>query len=250
MAELKSCRVVVFLWMSSVPGHSISGFRKQMLLLISFFFFFSMLWPSEAPQAKAGAITWSLFLKSLNAWSLEKKMKGRNVLCPKWDLFGVLRWAGEDPTLKSVELDLRVQKELRSELAPRCFRRGRLPSTYEVRWGVVLDPLLGLRCVQDGWTAPRSRNPLGMFNSPESLALVWRIPWEPFHVSHAHTRERTHNIIKQSTINWLCFTHSIHPSIPQDASRSVESRQQLPVVLIYSGRSEGVQRGPWPLLGV
>lgn len=42
----------------------------------------------------------------------------------------------------SMELDLWAQKEESSELGSHCFRWGWLPSTYQVRWGVLLAPLL------------------------------------------------------------------------------------------------------------
>lgn len=42
----------------------------------------------------------------------------------------------------SMELDLWAQREESSELGSHCFRWGWLPSTYQVRWGVLLGPLL------------------------------------------------------------------------------------------------------------
>lgn len=98
------------------------------------------------------------------------------------------------------------------------FWWSRLPSTYEVRWGVVLDPLLGLRCVQDGWTAPHSHNPPR--TSPRSLSVIWRIPWAPFpvqllltltHITHTKANEVTQVSLKNSELNvCICWCLSLN----------------------------------------
>lgn len=94
-------------------------------------------------------------------------------------------------------------------------------------------PLLGRRCVQDGWTAPHSPPP--PWNSPQPLAVIRRMPRERFHVrlltlTHTKATEVTQLpenqraslmmfVIKQRTLHLLCFVHSMRALIPQGEPR-------------------------------
>lgn len=172
-----------------------------------------MPWPPEAPQAKTGVIT--------AGWGGKIEKKDR--------LWSQVRffWGGWRPNIKQRGIGPTGTERIKVWISVLLFWGGRLPSTYEVRWGVVLDPLLGLRCVQDGWTAPHSRNP--PWNSPQSLAVIRRMPRERFQVrllltlTHTKATEVTQLpeeqraslmmfVIKQKTIHLFCFIHSVHVS--------------------------------------